>query len=40
MNQQLLQLCSVLLVSLQLDGGAFASSDVPHDDGVIGAAGE
>lgn len=24
-----------LLVSLQLDGGAFAPSDVPHDDGVV-----
>lgn len=30
----------LLLVSLQFDGGAFAPSDVPHDDGVVWAAGE
>lgn len=28
------------LVSLQFDGGAFAPSDVPHDDRVVRAAGE
>lgn len=30
----------VLLVSLQFDGGSFAAPDVPHDDGVVWAAGE
>lgn len=29
-----------LLVSLQFDGGPFATPDVPHDDGVVWAAGE
>lgn len=27
-------------MALQFDGGAFAPSDVPHDDGVVRAAGE
>lgn len=29
-----------LLVPLQFDGGPFAAPDVPHDDGVVRAAGE
>lgn len=29
-----------LLVSLQLDSGALTTSDVPHDYGVVWAAGE
>lgn len=29
-----------LLVSLQFDGRPFAAPDVPHDDGMVRAAGE
>ena len=31
---------AALLVSLELDGCSFPPADVPHDNGVIGAAGE
>lgn len=34
------QTLNLFIVSLQFDGSAFASSDVPHDDGVVWAAGE
>lgn len=34
------RLAAALLVSLELDGRPFSPADVPHDDRVIGTAGE